>query len=201
VKSALLAILVAIAVVAASLLAFYPQQTSGTNSAPNSGSLKGIPPFEDVAQKVSLGQLSTHWTSQGYSMYVPTGLPNKLSLVSVYAEFGNGSVGNTAILVYSNTGDGSPESAELTIEVTPATSIPFRVEDTATQRFTSINGWSAFIDTQAPVSWAQYYVKYGTNQAKLVDVYVGGLNYEFVASPSINLPDLTGIVMSMAPVS
>jgi len=153
-------------------------------------------PFDEFAEIVQFNDLVSQLTGRGSSICLPIYLPSDLELSAILAPVQDGKIGSPIILVCSNSGDASMRSAELTIEISGG-GMPYHVSDPDKHRFIEINSRKVFICEEASVGWREYFDKYGTEYAILVDLVIGGVNYEFRFSPVLTLEDALDLVSSM----
>lgn len=154
-------------------------------------------PFESIASKVIISDVVDQMAERSLPLHLPAYLPDKVILTTAYSKTLDGNASFPLELVYSNTGDESIESAELIIEVMPMSEIPFNVTNDNAGKFTMIGDMSAFILDKAPVGWDEYAVKYGTENAILIDVKIDSLNYLFRFSPVFSMEDAIKVVASL----
>jgi len=141
----------------------------------------GPVPFDKIAEEVDLDVVVKQWGKRGLTLYLPTYLPKGLKLTAIYGKVLNGEVGNIIIVVYSNTGTKKIYSAELTVEVEPLPSFPWRVTNSSEQKMIKVNGLDVFLDTRAPYwdPYGEYNKKYG-HYCIIADVKIGILNYRYI---------------------
>lgn len=166
------------------------------NKGPGPGPVKGPAPFPGV--KVPFEVVVRSWSIRNVTLFLPTFLPNGLKPTAAYAVISNGKVGNIAIFVYSNKGLDKIENAELTIEVYPSEDLPFDFKSTKGGVFTTINGWKVYYKEEAPVGHEEYQQLYGP-YARLISVYINGMNYLYRGAPPLTIQDMIKIVESMKP--
>ncbi len=80
----------------------------------------GFPPFERMAVKLTLEEASMAWVKREYRLYLPTWLPIGYNLTAIYGTKHDGEIGLFMMVTYSDDGDDSTPSAELSIEISPA---------------------------------------------------------------------------------
>ena len=158
-------------------------------------SVKGAAPFP--GEKTSFNVVIRGWSERGVSLYLPTWLPPSLKPTVAWVKIIDGEVGGSAIFLYSGKGIDRIETAELTIEIYPAEGLPFDPE-TSKGNFTEIDGWKTYYDEQASVGHEEYRELYGS-YARLISVYIDGLNYFFRGAPSLTIEDMIKIVEGMEP--
>jgi len=189
-----------LALLVVAILFFCLQVTSLPNDAQDASNPRdfqlGPVPFDRFAEVVPLEDVVNQLTERGLAIHIPTDLPNEFELMAVYAVVQEGKIGNLMILVYSNTGDARISSGELTVEIAPG-GIPYDVSDSSVDRFMEIGNRRVFVCERAPVGWREYYEKYGTEYAILLDLAIAGFNYEFRFSPAFKLEDAMDVVSSM----
>lgn len=166
------------------------------NKGPGPGPVKGPGPFPGV--KVPFEVVAKAWSARNITLFLPIFLPNGLEPTAAYTVISNGKGGHIAIFVYSNKGLDKIENAELTIEVYPSEDLPFDPKSTKGGVFTTINGWKVYYNEEAPVGHEEYQQLYGP-YARLISVYINGMNYLYRGAPPLTIQDMIKIVESMKP--
>ncbi|MBS7638292.1 hypothetical protein KEJ49_05340 [Candidatus Bathyarchaeota archaeon] len=167
------------------------------NKGPGPGPVKGPAPFPGV--KVPFEVVVRAWSIRNITLFLPTFLPHDLKPTAAYVLIDkNGNIGNVAIFLYSNKSHDRIETAELTIEVYPAEDLPFDPKSTKGGVFTTIGGWKVYYKEEAPVTWEEYQQLYGS-YARLISIYINGLNYLYRGAPPLTIQDMIKIVESMQP--
>ncbi|MEM2598176.1 MAG: hypothetical protein QW796_03855 [Thermoproteota archaeon] len=149
---------------------------------------------------VPLDTVVSQLAKEGFTLYLPTKMVKGMELTAVWAKIRDGRVGFPIIVLYSNTGDKDIETAEIGIEIAPMPEIPFHVTNSSRDRFDKIGEWTVFICKEAPMGYREYYQKYGTEYAYLVDIKIGPLNYLFSFAPVLTEKEIMEICESMRPV-
>jgi len=158
-------------------------------------------PFEKVGEIVPLDIVVDQLAKRGLELHLPTRLPKGLQLIAVWTKVQDGEIGFPIIVLYSNVGDTAIATAELTIEIAPMPGIPFQVTNSTRHRLDKVGEWEAFISNKASVSHEEYYLKYRTQFAYLVDLQIGTLNYLYRFSPVMTGEEAMEVVASMKPVA
>ena len=165
---------------------------------PPAGVVEGPAPFDRIGKIVSIREVVEQWKERGLQLYLPGEVPKGLNLAAVWAVERNGSIGNTIILVYSETKETKISTAELTIEIEPIP-MPWHVSDPSKERFVKIGNWTVYINEKAPIYEPEYREKFGVDYCIIVDVVIKGINYQFCFAPTIPLNDVLFMVRSMKP--
>lgn len=171
------------------------QRENGSSSIPWD-SMMGPAPFDLIANVVPLDDAINQLAERGLAVYLPTNLPNDYELTAIYAVVEDGEIGNSMMVCWSNSGDASMRSAEIVFDIYPG-GMPYHVSDSSRDRFIQVGDWKVFVCERAPVGFYEYYKKYGTEYAILLDLVIAGLNYEFRFSPTLTLENAIDIVSSM----
>ena len=151
------------------------------------------PSLMDVGFAVSFDEAKTNLNKIGFNLYLPSNLPDNLTPTVAWTTSNQRA---SYVFVYSKSGSRNLETAELTMELIPSSSLIFYKEK-ETDILTEINGWEVFMCEDAYVGYEGYATKYGTQYAKLICVKIGSLNYLFRAEPSIQMNEMIDIVKSM----
>ncbi|MGB9718679.1 MAG: hypothetical protein ACP5PQ_03905 [Thermoproteota archaeon] len=176
-----------------------PKQSA--NTAPDSTAYEASPrgPAPFPGEIVPLDTVVSQLAKKGFTLHLPTKTMRGMKLTAVWAKVLDGQVSFPIIVLYSDTGDKDISTAEIAIEIAPMPEIPFRVVNSSTDRFDRVGGWMAFISSRAPTGYREYYLKYGTEYAYLVDIKIGPLNYLFRFAPVLTEEEIMEICTSMKP--
>lgn len=162
---------------------------------------RGPAPFSKLTGIVPLDTVVSQLAKRGFTLYLPTRMMKGMELTAVWAKVVDGQVSFPIIVLYSNTGDKDIATAEIGMEIAPMPEIPFSLVNSSTDRFDKVGGCTAFVSSRAPVGYREYYLKYGTGYAYLVDIKIGSLNYLFGFAPVLTEEEIMEICASMRPVA
>ncbi len=147
--------------------------------------------FTRVAEEISLQEFLEIAKENGFTVYLPTWLPDDMELTAVWFKYGLYPI---AIVVYDSHGEEDPYLAEFSIQIIPTPCLP--VTPTEDSIVLEVNGWQVIIK-KAHLTVPREIAKFG-EYALVADVYIDGVWYS-ICAPTLTVEEVIAIIQSMKP--
>jgi len=167
----------------------------------NKNSLNSIstpPDFYGTSKEVDADEFKDYLNTNNFSVYLPFLLPKNFEMTSIYLKENP----FIAIVVYSAENNKDYKTAELTIQITVANSIPIynellsNVENPEYEKVYEINGWPIFVYERASSgSESSFIAKYG-EFTTLTLVWIEKNQYS-INSPTLNTDEVLILTENM----
>ncbi|TFG23272.1 MAG: hypothetical protein EU533_03325 [Promethearchaeota archaeon] len=168
------------------------------NNSMNSSSTP--PDFYGCSQEVDLEEFSDFLEEYNRTVYLPKSLPNDYELTAIYLDKQEYFI---AIVVYSAELNKDYKTAELTYQISIATSTPTCEELTAniqnsdTESVYEINGWPVLLNEKASSGGESSFIdKYGEFTV-LTMLWIKGIAYS-INSPTLNSSQVISLIENMS---
>lgn len=169
------------------------------NSSSNINQVSTPPDFYATSEEVSIDDFIKYMDSNDKAIFLPVTLPNQFEMTAIYLKKNP----FIAIVVYSAESNKDYKSAELTIQISPASSIPTyedlnsNIQNPDTEKAYEINGWPVLVNEKAYSGGeSSFKAKYG-DYTVLTSVWIEEHQY-LINSPTLELNEVTSLVTSMS---
>ena len=164
----------------------------------NSNTISSPADFYGTSKEVDLNEFVTYLNNNDISVYLPADLLDKFEMTAIYLKESP----FIAIVVYSAESNKDYKTAELTIQISPATSIPTyeelssNIENPEFEKAFEINGWPVLVNERASSGGdSSFIAKYG--EYTLLTMIWIEMNQYLVNSPTLITAEVKVLVENM----
>jgi hypothetical protein len=165
----------------------------------NSKNLISTPPdFYATSKEVDIDEFKIFLKESNISVYLPTSIPNKLSLTAIYLEERS----FIAIVVYSAEKNRDYKTAELTVQISIAQYKPdydeliSKIQNPETETALKINNWPLLVNEKASSGGdSSFIAKYG-DYTVFTMLWIQNNQY-YINSPTFTFSDVVSLVENM----
>jgi len=156
------------------------------------------PDFYGTSEEVNINEFTNYTKKSEIVVYLPSDLPNKFEMTAIYLKESPFIV----IVVYSAESNKDYKTAELTIQISPATSSPTynelssNINNPEYEKAFEINGWPVLVNERASSGGdSSFIAKYG-EFTLLTMIWIEGNTY-IINSPTLITDEITVLAENM----